>query len=250
VNGNDGGGENTGRLWAALVFAMTFPALMAWLYFIVLAGPSRNGANLGLVLAFAAGKVVQFSFPVLYQWAAEGRRLRLQRPHFNGMAQGLGFGLAVAGAIGLLYHFALQDFLVQAGAPAKIRAKVVEFGLDTPAGFMLLAAFIAVLHSLLEEYYWRWFVFGRLRQLVPVSVAVLVANLAFMAHHVIVLSVYLPGPGQFWKAVLPLSMGVAAGGAVWSWLYHHSGSIYSPWVSHLVIDAALMAVGYDLLFGR
>jgi membrane protease YdiL (CAAX protease family) len=49
--------------------------------------------------------------------------------------------------------------------------------------------------------------------------------------------------------VLPFSLAVGAGGAVWSWLYHRTGSIYSPWISHLIIDAAIMAVGYDLLYG-
>ena len=64
---------------------------------------------------------------------------------------------------------------------------MAEFGMGTPARYVALAAFLAVAHSLLEEYYWRWFVYGRLRRYVPMAVAMAVSGLAFMGHHVIVL---------------------------------------------------------------
>ena len=117
----------------------------------------------------------------------------------------------------------------------------------TPGRYiLLLAAFLCVAHSLLEEYYWRWFVFGRLRLHVHPSLALVLAGLAFMAHHVVIIWVYFPG--HFWSAVLPFSLGVAFGGIVWAWLYERSGSLLGPWLSHLVVDAALMAIGYRLVY--
>jgi membrane protease YdiL (CAAX protease family) len=101
---------------------------------------------------------------------------------------------------------------------------------------------------LLEEYYWRWFVFGWLRRQTPLLVAQLLSSLAFMAHHVVILAVFFPG--RFWTAAVPFSLCIAGGGFVWAWIYERSGSIYAPWLSHLLIDAAIMAVGYDLLFVR
>jgi CAAX protease family protein len=98
---------------------------------------------------------------------------------------------------------------------------------------------------LLEEYYWRWFVFGRLRRHLAFAPAAALSSLAFMSHHVIVLSVYLPG--YFWVAVVPLSLCIAAGGCMWAWLYEQTRSIYAAWLSHLLIDAAIFAIGYDLL---
>ena len=44
-------------------------------------------------------------------------------------------------------------------------------------------------------------------------------------------------------------MCVAAGGAMWAWLYQRTGTIYSSWISHLLIDAAILIVGYDMVFG-
>jgi membrane protease YdiL (CAAX protease family) len=67
-----------------------------------------------------------------------------------------------------------------------------------------------------------------------------------MSHHVIVLSVYFPG--RFWSAVVPFSLAIALGGAAWAWIYHKSGSLIGPWISHLIVDVAVMAIGYDLAF--
>jgi membrane protease YdiL (CAAX protease family) len=229
---------------AALAFAMTAPAVMAWLYFVELAGRGE-GANPALQAAFAVGKVVQFGFPLLYVWLVEPGGIRVAGPNRRGVAYGLGFGLFVGAGILALYHLVLRGPLAAVGTPQRVQAKVTEFGLNSPGGFILLGSFIAVLHSLLEEYYWRWFVFGRLRRYLPFPAAAVISSLAFMAHHVVVLGVYLPG--QFWTAAVPFSLCVACGGAVWAWLYERTGSLYGPWLSHVVIDAAIMAVGYDMM---
>jgi membrane protease YdiL (CAAX protease family) len=238
----------------ALAFAMIFPSIMAWLYFVVLAGgqpPSQvslPNVNRAVIFAYGLGKVIQFLFPAFFVWLTEPGRLRPAKPTFRGMALGASFGLLVVAGIFLLYYTGLRAELVQIKAPEQIAAKLRQFGLFSPAGFLVLAVFISVVHSLLEEYYWRWFVFGQLRKWLPVAGAVVLSSLAFMAHHVIILAVYLRGPEAFFTRVVPFSLGIAVGGGVWAWLYHKSGSIYAPWVSHLIIDAGIMAVGYDLLF--
>jgi membrane protease YdiL (CAAX protease family) len=159
----------------------------------------------------------------------------------------MAFGVVVAaGMFGLYYGF-LRDSSVFGNTPAMVRRKLEEFGLDTPAAFFAFAGFLCVIHSFLEEYYWRWFVFGQLRRVVPLGSAILVSSFAFMAHHVIVLNVYFPG--QFWTATLPFSLCVAGGGGVWACLYQRSGSLLGPWLGHLLIDAAILVIGYDLVFG-
>jgi membrane protease YdiL (CAAX protease family) len=64
-----------------------------------------------------------------------------------------------------------------------------------------------------------------------------------MAHHVILLATYF-GWSSPWTYAF--SLAVAVGGAVWAWLYERSGSLVGPWLSHLVVDAAIFLVGYDL----
>ena len=73
----------------------------------------------------------------------------------------------------------------------------------------------------------------------------MLSSLAFTAHHVVILHVYLPG--HFFTAVVPFSLGVAVGGAVWAWLYEKSDNLYAPWLSHGLVDVAIFVIGYDLI---
>jgi membrane protease YdiL (CAAX protease family) len=233
-----------------LAFALVFPAAMAFVYFIALSPAVASGqqANPLMQAAYAVGKVIQFSLPVLWLFIVDRGALRPRRPSWRGVPLGIAFGLAVAALAFALYYGWLAGGPLFHETPARLRSKLAEFGLTTPAGYVGLASFIAVVHSLLEEYYWRWFVYGRLRRHMAQPAALAVSGLAFMGHHVLVLYVYFPG--WFWAAVVPFSLGIALGGGVWAWLYERSGSLLGPWLSHLIVDAALMAIGYDLLFGR
>ena len=126
---------------------------------------------------------------------------------------------------------------------AAIRSKIRGFGVDRLWKFIVLGAFYAVFHSLLEEYYWRWFVFQRLWRLWPLTPAIGLSSIAFMAHHVILMAVFF-GWSSPWTYFFSLS--VAVGGAIWAWLYARSGSLYGPWLSHLLVDVAIFLIGYDL----
>jgi membrane protease YdiL (CAAX protease family) len=224
---------------------MTLPTLMAWLYFQRLGG-QQGRANPFQQAAYTGGKTLQFALPVVWLWLTQGKLWAMRRPRFDGWPIGVGFGLSVAAAILGLYFGYFRGSPVLADTPAKLSAKLHEFGVGTPAEFAALAVFMVAAHSLLEEYYWRWFVFGRLRTLVPFGPAVVLSSLAFMAHHVVILDVFLPG--KFWSAVLPFSLAIAVGGAVWAWLYARADSVWSPWLSHAFVDAALFVIGWDLLF--
>jgi hypothetical protein len=232
------------REGAVLALAMLYPTLLAYAYFVALAGPS--GSPRAVQVVWIGGKAVQLALPLLWIQYAEGRWPRLARPTAGGLAVGLIFGLVVAAAMFLLYFLLLRHHHMFLSASGRVQQKVTEFGLDTPAAFVLFAAFIAVGHSLLEEYYWRWFIFGRLRRLLPVWAAILISSAAFMAFHVIDLAMFFPG--RFLTLALPLAACVGVGGAAWCWLYQRTGSLYAPWLSHLVMDAAIFAVGYDLAF--
>jgi membrane protease YdiL (CAAX protease family) len=233
----------------ALAFGMTFPTAAAWCYFLGLAahgGETHSWQGRAQQAAYAGGKVVQFSFPVVFLAWIDRRLPWPSRPHYRGLALGLGFGLLVAGVMLAVYFGALRGSPVLAKTPASVRHKLEEVHMATPARYAVLALFVVVAHSLLEEYYWRWFVFGQLRRLLSLAAAVLLSSLAFMAHHVVVLYVYLPG--RFLSLGVPFSLAIAVGGAAWALLYDRSGSIYSPWLSHLLIDAAIFVIGWDLLW--
>jgi uncharacterized protein len=227
----------------ALVFAAVLPSLMAWLYFFVLAGsPGPDALRQG---AYGAGKFVQFAFPLVFVWFWQGGRPRPTWPRMAGVALGLGFGLAVAAGIFALYFGWLRDSSVLEGTPALLHHILDSFGVSGGPRYFALGIFYVTAHSLFEEYYYRWFVFGRIRAFLSLWPSVVLSSLVFMAHHVILLAAYLPG--QFWTTVIPLSLCVAVGGGVWAWLYARTQSLYAPWLSHAIVDAELFAIGWGLL---
>ncbi len=238
-------GHRRWRTGIALAFALTYPTLLAWVYFVALAGKGQK-PNLAFQVAYTGGKFVQFLLPLACVVAFERRWPKPAWPSFRGLTAGLAFGLIVALAIAALYFLALHDWLRRIGTGRQVLGKLREFGLDSPLAYLFASLFLAGVHSLLEEYYWRWFAFGWLKRQLPVLAAVVLSSLAFMAHHVVVLAVFLPH--HLLTAVVPFSLCIAGGGAVWAWMYHRTGSIYSPWISHALVDLAILAVGYDLVF--
>jgi membrane protease YdiL (CAAX protease family) len=225
---------------AAVVFALTLPTLVTLVYFV---WAERFPAGIQQA-TYAVAKVVQFVFPIAWVLGVQGRRPRATGPVTRGMGLGLLFGLAVAAAMLALFHFWLRSTDFFAAAEGQMREKIAGFQLAEPWKFVALGVFYSLFHSLLEEYYWRWFVFGQLRRMTPVWVAVAVSSLGFMAHHVIVLAKYF---GLASPVTWIFSLGIALGGAFWAWLYHRSGSLLGPWLSHLLVDAAIFAAGYEIV---
>jgi membrane protease YdiL (CAAX protease family) len=221
---------------AVIAFACVLPTLVTLAYFV---GAAESAAGVQQ-LVYGAAKLIQFALPVV--WVAAACREHLAWPRWNrhGLLLGAAFGLLVSAALGCLYVWLSgTEVLIQALGP--IREKVASLGVATPARFVALGVFYAVVHSLLEEYYWRWFVYGRLRQHIAVGWAIALSALAFAGHHVIVLWTYFAHAPSI---ALLLAGCVAVGGAYWAWLYQRSQSIYAVWLSHLIVDAAIFAVGY------
>jgi CAAX protease family protein len=231
----------TGMIWPAIVFALAFPTLLTWVYFIALAGEPAAVQQ----TAYTTGKLIQFAFPVFWAWFYRRRSLAFPQPRLAGVLEGLVFGAIVGGGMLAAYHFWLKPTGFFQAAAEPILAKLTGLGLLTPTAFIVLGIFYSLAHSLLEEYYWRWFVFARLSEVTRLPIAIAASSLGFMAHHVVVLATYF---GWASPATWLFSGAVAIGGAVWAWLYHRSQSLIGPWLSHLLVDAAIFTVGYDLVF--
>ena len=223
----------------AVLFALVFPTVLTLLYFVLLAGQATGIQQ----AVYTVGKCVQFGFPLVWVLAFQRRRLRLEAPQAAGLPEGVAFGVVVLAAMLLLYHTWLKSTACFTAAGPEICAKITGLGLDSLPRYVAFGLFVSLAHSLLEEYYWRWFVFGQLSRLVSLRTAVIISSLGFMAHHVLILKTYF---GLFSLATLLFSLGIAVGGAVWAWLYHRTNSLYGPWLSHLLVDGAIFLIGYDL----
>lgn len=224
------------RRWLVVIPAMILPALGALMYFVWFNESHAikilyAGTKLFTLVwpAVAVLFVLRERWPRLGGWARHARALPL------GMVTG---GLIVLAMFGLMTTPLGQ---VVADSAPNIRAKAGRFGiLDY---YWLFAALVSTLHALLEEYYWRWFVYGQLRRLVRPVWAHGWAGVAFAAHHVVITSVYF---GLGWG--VPLGAAVGLGGAIWSWSYTRQGTLAGAWLSHILVDLGLFAVGSRILF--
>jgi len=236
-------GENSvSAEWSALLFALFFPTVLTWVYFIALADslPWLQKGTYGI------GKLIQFAFPLAFVLLIRKERLQFRGIERSGLVVAVGFGAIVAGAMLALYYFWLKPAGFFAGTVTEeVTNKLNGFGVTSLGAYAVLAIFYSLIHSLLEEYYWRWFVFGRLRKLVPLGVALAVSSVGFAAHHVLVLGKYF---GWDTPATWLFSLGVAIGGAVWAVVYQRSKSLLGPWLSHLLVDGAIFLIGYDLIY--
>ncbi|MCL2304023.1 MAG: CPBP family intramembrane metalloprotease [Planctomycetaceae bacterium] len=227
-----------------LGFAIFYPFVLTLLYFVVLANSSPGVQK----SVFGIGKAIQFLLPVV--WVA----LVLREPWFirsfrvRGVFEGIAFGTIVFLIILALYHFVLKQpggYLAQDSQAARmILEKTGAFGIESTPLFLLFGAFYSLIHSGLEEYYWRGFVFRRLKSLMSTTAAVVVSSLGFAFHHLLLLGTYFGYANPFtWLCTL----GVAVGGAYWAWNYHRFDSIWPAWISHGIIDAAIFTVGFFVL---
>ncbi|MDR2172306.1 MAG: CPBP family intramembrane metalloprotease [Planctomycetaceae bacterium] len=163
--------------------------------------------------------------------------------------EGLIFGLVVFCGIFFLYYFwfGLDGGELGVGSVGRgvIVKKVLGFGLVDWRLFLLLGIFYSVIHSGLEEYYWRWFLFSGLRDICGVCNGIIISGLGFAAHHVILLQTFF----GFNSLLCPLgSVAIFVGGIYWAWLYQRSGNIYAAWLGHGIIDAAIFSIGYIICF--
>lgn len=225
---------------AAVIFALVLPTLVTLAYFV---WAERFPASVQQAI-YSVAKITQFAFPVAWVLWVQRRRPRVSRSVTRGTAWGLVSGLVVAVVMVASYHYWLRsaDFFV--AAESQIQQKIAGLQLGEPWKFALLGLFYSLFHSLLEEYYWRWFVFGQLRGMVPIWAAIVVSSLGFMAHHVIVLATYF---GIASPVTWLFSLSIAVGGAFWAWLYDRSGSLLGPWLSHLLVDAAIFWIGFEIV---
>ena len=235
-------GEHRAGLGVMLV-AVGFPSLLTWGYFVALAD-APAAARLAV---YTLGKMFQFALPLAW-WLCEAGRRQLvrgtsERPK-DGVQAAWGFAVGAAMFAGMLgvYYGVLRPWGWLAGAEVAVHRKLTGFGVTGSWSFLALASFYAVVHAGLEEYYWRWFVFGQLRDRMALPWALAICSVAFAAHHVILLKVYV-GMGLLGIAG---ALAVAAAGGVWAWMYHRSGSLVGPWASHILADAAIFVVAWDL----
>ena len=148
-------------------------------------------------------------------------------------------GLVIGGGIILFWFAGFRDTV----NTDRLLVVMMESGLHQPLRFWLFAAWLTVGNSLLEEFVFRWFVDSRLKTLgIPFFIAMPISALIFTIHHVIVLAAFFDP-----RVVLIGSTGVFIGGLIWSVSLGLSRSVIPGWISHALVDLAIVVIGASML---
>lgn len=190
----------------------------------------------GLVV-YAVCKAILYLTPALWSRFVDGERWAVTPPTRKGWLTGLLLGLVLGGAV-LAAWSLIGDWAIDAEV---LRQSLEKNGLSSVGRFFAAAAWICLLNSLLEEYAFRWFITSRIEVLTP-RWATWLSALVFTLHHIIVLLAVLPAPIAWLSTA-----GVFCGGLSWSWLYRRCGSIWPGWLSHVIVDIAIMWVGWRII---
>jgi len=224
--------------WFAVFPALTVPCIGALLYFVWFAESSWVQPVYGSIKVFTLVWPIIAATWILNQGLDEFKALF--KFQWRIVIEGAGWGLLMALGIGLVLISPAGEAVSQQAEV--VRSKAEQMGVVSH--FILFGLFLSLVHSLLEEYYWRWFVFGNLHRFwKSKGLAYGIGALGFASHHIVVTTQFFSGP-MGW--IFGLSVGV--GGAVWSWLMIRHQSLIGAWISHVIVDLTLMSAGYWLIF--
>lgn len=223
------------RAAPALLLLVPAPTLGALAAFAIAPGP------VGQAL-YGAAKLWIAILPIVWVFAVERARptLRFAPPRGTARAwlEGLGAGLLLCAALTGLWIAGAAN-LVDVDA---LRAALDRAGIVDGKTYLAVAAWITLVNSALEEYVWRWFVGERAGLVAGRRAGVPLAAACFTLHHVVVFG--LQGGALFACAG---GAAVFAAGCLWSWLVARHGAIGPAWLSHALVDAAGLWIGWELL---
>lgn len=146
---------------------------------------------------------------------------------------GVGLYAVILGAYFLVQG--LFDFSAIAGS-------LTESAGVTKENFLFVAIYISFVNSLLEEFFFRGFVFTNLKTLYSRRFAHVFSAVVFALYHVAMMI------GWFSLPLFLLCMaGLTAGGLIFNSLNEKQGNIYASWFVHMFANFAINTIGFMLI---
>ena len=155
----------------------------------------------------------------------------------KGFVTALGLGLGIYALI-LGGYFLLRNMFDFSG----IAGSLTENAGVTKDNFLYVSLYISFVNSLLEEFFFRGFLFRNLKERSKPVMAYGISAVLFAVYHIAMMI----GWFGFGLNALVL-LGLTAGGLIFNRLNERLGCIYGSWLTHMFANFAINTIGFLLL---
>lgn len=201
--------------------------------FLLLIGPT-----IMMFIGLEIFESVPMTFLLFYGWLLGvplfGKAFPLERMKLS--KQALGMGIA-SGAVFFIFIFGgmvwLHEYLLDVDA---LRALLVAWGFIGPAEILLVLVLL-LLNPVLEEVYWRGYMYERIRRKNSAAIAITVTAAFYTLYHVLTV-MQLFEVAYTLVAVIP----VLIAGLFWGYVRERTGSITATIIGHGLGDLGIVCV--------
>ncbi len=184
--------------------------------------------------------IIFLILPILYTFYDKNIKIRdnfkiksIRKLKYS-FALGIGLYLGI-----LLVYFLLKDFINLTNIMA-ILDKNVSVNEDN---FLWIALYISIINSLLEEFFFRGFIFLNLKRISGRKFSYIVSAFIFSTYHVAIMGNWF-SPIIFILAML----GLFIGALIFNYLNEKEGNIYNSWIVHMMANLSINTIGL-MMFG-
>ncbi len=189
----------------------------------------------------SALKIGVFFFLPLLLWISNRRLMLWQvfRPKKKGLLAALGLGVGLYGLI-LGGYYVVRNYFDFSG----IVDSLSQHAGVNKDNFLFVSLYISFANSLLEEFFFRGFLFANLTACAGRKTGYLVSSVLFAAYHVAMMIGWFSLP-----LFLLVMAGLLMGGMIFCRLNEKLGSIYPSWFVHMFANFAINTIGFILMLG-
>jgi uncharacterized protein len=149
----------------------------------------------------------------------------------------LGFIFGISSfLIVLAAYFIFKGAIGLNGIVSDLREKNI-----TPANFILIGLYVTLGNSLLEEFFFRGFIFLNLYNMKKEKLAYLYSSMLFGLYHIGIFKAWF----NIWLILLCL-VGLITVGFIFNWLNTKSNNFVNSWLVHIFADSAIILIGLKM----
>jgi uncharacterized protein len=149
----------------------------------------------------------------------------------------LGFIFGISSfLIVLAAYFIFKGAIDLNGIVSDLREKNI-----TPSNFILIGLYVTLGNSLLEEFFFRGFIFLNLYNMKKEKLAYLYSSMLFGLYHIGIFKAWF----NIWLILLCL-VGLITVGFIFNWLNTKSNNFINSWLVHIFADSAIILIGLKM----